>query len=66
MHYLNGWHPLESIRFDLVKITYGDAYSSSDLGVTKTASTKTKINSMIVRLYQKPSLILIVKIYKYI
>ena len=21
MHYLNGWHPYESIRFDLVKIT---------------------------------------------
>ena len=21
MHYLNGWHPFESIRFDLVKVT---------------------------------------------
>ena len=40
MCHLNGWHPFESIRFDLVSMP-----SSSDLGATKTASTKTKSNS---------------------
>ena len=40
MRYLNGWHPFEAIRFDLVKITVAMP-SSSDLGATKTASTKT-------------------------
>ena len=39
MRYINGWHPFEAIRFDLVKIT-----SSSDLGATKSASTKTSLN----------------------
>ena len=46
MRYLNGWHPFESIRFDLVKNYYVAMPSSSDLGATQTASTKTKSNSM--------------------
>ena len=46
MCYLNGWHPFESIGFDLVKITMWAMPSSSDLGATKTASTKTKSNSI--------------------
>ena len=46
MRYLNGWHPFESIRFDLVKITMGRCHNSSDLGATKTASTKPKSNSI--------------------
>ena len=47
MCFLNGWHPFEIIRFDLVKIKYVAMPSSSDLGATKTASTKTKSNSII-------------------
>ena len=41
MRYLNSWHPFESIRFVLVAMP-----NSSDLGATKTASTKTKSNSI--------------------
>ena len=48
MRYLNGWHPFESIRFDLVKNFYVAMPSSSDLGATKTASTKTKSKSIII------------------
>ena len=47
MSYLNGWHPFESIRFDLEKNTMWRWVVSSDLGATKTASTKTKSNSII-------------------
>ena len=46
MRYLNGWHPFESIRFDLDKNYYVAMPSSSDLGAKKTASTKTKSNSI--------------------
>ena len=45
MHYLNGWHPFESIRFDLCE-NYYVAMPNSDLGATKTASTKSKSNSI--------------------
>ena len=49
MRYLNGQHPLNPL--DSVCENYYVAMpSSSDLGVTKTASTKTKSNSTIVLL----------------
>ena len=44
MRYLNDWHHFETIGFDLVKITVAMP-GSSDLGATKTASTKTKSKS---------------------
>ena len=48
MRYLNGWHPFESIRFSCENY-YVPMPSSSDLGATKTASTKTKGNPMMIK-----------------
>ena len=51
MCFLNGWHPFESIRS--CEIYYLAMPSSSDLGATKTASTKPKSNS-IIGIYKVP------------
>ena len=46
MRYLNGWHPFQSIRFDLVKITIWQCLILQIWEQQKTASTKPKSNSI--------------------
>ena len=43
MHCLNGWHPFEIDKIRSCENYYMAMHSSSDLGATKTASTKTNM-----------------------